>query len=61
MERTEERLRKLVTGLRELAGRLDVLVGTDALLEPQAELGEALRRQVAQPVEVEAGSDGKEA
>jgi cell division septum initiation protein DivIVA len=61
VERTEERLRKLVTGLRELAGRLDVLVGTDALLEPEAELDEALRRQVAQPVEVEAGSDGKEA
>jgi hypothetical protein len=39
VERAEERLRKLVTGLRELAGRLDVLVGTDAL-------DEALQRQV---------------
>ena len=70
VERTEERLRKLVTGLRELAGRLDVLVGSDSLVElvePEAEaaqpagLDEALKRQVAQPVEVEAGSDGKEA
>src|ERR687887_2090161 len=33
VERTEERLRKLVTGLRELAGRLDVLVGSDSLVE----------------------------
>jgi hypothetical protein len=40
VERTEERLRKLVAGLRELASRLDVLVGTDAL-------DEALQRQVA--------------
>jgi hypothetical protein len=39
VERTEERLRKLVAGLRELAGRLDVLVGPDAL-------DEALQRQV---------------
>ena len=70
VERTEERLRKLVTGLRELAGRLDVLVGSDALVglvEPEAEdshpagLDEALRRQVPQPVEVEAGPNGQEA
>jgi cell division septum initiation protein DivIVA len=61
VERTEERLRKLVTGLRELAGRLDVLVGPDALLEPETELDEALKQQVAQPVEVEAGSNGQEA
>jgi hypothetical protein len=61
VERTEERLRKLVTGLRELAGRLDVLVGPDALLEPEAELDEALKQQVTQPVEVEAGSNGQEA
>jgi hypothetical protein len=60
VERTEERLRKLVAGLRELAGRLDVLVGADAVLEPEAELDEALRRQVAQPVEVEAGPNGQE-
>jgi cell division initiation protein len=39
VERTEERLRKLVAGLRDLAGRLDVLVGEDAL-------DEALQRQV---------------
>lgn len=31
VERTEERLRRLVTGLRELAGRLDVLVDSDGL------------------------------
>jgi len=70
VERTEERLRKLVTGLRELAGRLDVLVGSDALVglvEPEAEashptgLDEALKRQVAQPIEVEAGPNGQEA
>ena len=70
VERTEERLRKLVTGLRELAGRLDVLVGSDSLVElvePEPEaaqpagLDEALRRQVPQPVEVEARSDGQEA
>ena len=63
VERTEERLRKLVTGLRELAGRLDVLVGPDSLLEPEAELDEALKQQVAKPVEVEveAGSNGQEA
>ena len=70
VERTEERLRKLVTGLRELAGRLDVLVGSDALVElvePEAEasrptgLDEALKRQIAQPVEVEAGPNGQEA
>src|ERR671933_67006 len=68
VERTEERLRKLVTGLRELAGRLDVLVGSDALVElvePEPEvsqpaaLDEALRRQVPQPVEVETRSDGQ--
>jgi cell division septum initiation protein DivIVA len=57
VERTEERLRKLVIGLRELAGRLDVLVGSDTLVdlaEPEPEyeasrpagLDEALRRQV---------------
>jgi hypothetical protein len=54
VERTEERLRKLVTGLRELAGRLDVLVGSDALADlvgpdearPPA-LDEALTRQAA--------------
>jgi hypothetical protein len=55
VERTEERLRKLVIGLRELAGRLDVLVGSDALVDlaeheyeaPQAAgLEEELRRQV---------------
>jgi ribosomal protein S2 len=39
VERTEERLRRLVGGLRELADRLDVLVGPD-------ELDEALQRQV---------------
>ena len=72
VERTEERLRKLVTGLRELAGRLDVLVGSDALVElvepareseaPQpAGLDEALQRQVAQPAQVETGSNGQEA
>ena len=70
VERTEERLRKLVTGLRELAGRLDVLVGSDSLVElvepeagaPQpAGLDDALKRQVAQPVKVEARSDGQEA
>ena len=70
VERTEERLRKLVTGLRELAGRLDVLVGSDSLVElvepeagaPQpAGLDEALQRQVAQPAQVETGSNGQEA
>jgi cell division septum initiation protein DivIVA len=63
VERTEERLRKLVNGLRELAGRLDVLVGPDSLLEPEAELDETLKRQVPKPVEVEveAGSNGQEA
>ena len=61
VERTEERLRKLVAGLRDLAGRLDVLVGSDALLEPEAGLDEALKRQVAQPVEVETGPNGREA
>jgi cell division septum initiation protein DivIVA len=71
VERTEERLRKLVTGLRELAGRLDVLVGSDALVElvePEREAGapqpagldEALQRQVAQPAQVETGSNGQE-
>jgi hypothetical protein len=50
VERAEERLRKLVTGLRELAGRLDVLVGTDAL-------DEALQRQV----EAEAAPTAREA
>jgi hypothetical protein len=39
VERTEERLRKLVAGLRDLADRLDVLLGDDAL-------DEALQRQV---------------
>jgi hypothetical protein len=57
VERTEERLRKLVIGLRELAGRLDVLVGSDALVDlarpgyeaPQpSSLDEALNRQVAE-------------
>jgi hypothetical protein len=57
VERTEERLRKLVIGLRELAGRLDVLVGSDALVDlagPEYEapqpgsLDEALNRQVAE-------------
>lgn len=55
VERTEERLRRLVTGLRELAGRLDVLVGSDGLTElsalesdPSAPvLDETLRQQVA--------------
>ena len=72
VERTEERLRKLVTGLRELAGRLDVLVGSDALVElvePEREtevsqpagLDEALQRQVAPPAQVESGSNGQEA
>jgi len=68
VERTEERLRKLVTGLRELAGRLDVLVGSDALVElvepapsQPAGLDEALQRQVAQPAQVETGSNGQEA
>ena len=72
VERTEERLRKLVTGLRELAGRLDVLVGSDALVElvepePETEvsqpagLDEALQRQVAPPAQVESGSNGQEA
>jgi cell division septum initiation protein DivIVA len=68
VERTEERLRKLVTGLRELAGRLDVLVGSDALVElvepeasPPAGLDEALQRQVAQPAQVETGANGQEA
>jgi cell division septum initiation protein DivIVA len=68
VERTEERLRKLVTGLRELAGRLDVLVGSDALVElvePEASqpagLDEALQRQVAPPVQAETGSNGQEA
>lgn len=72
VERTEERLRKLVTGLRELAGRLDVLVGSDALVElvePEREaeapqpsgLDEALQRHVAQPAQVETGSNGQEA
>jgi cell division septum initiation protein DivIVA len=72
VERTEERLRKLVTGLRELAGRLDVLVGSDALVElvepvreseaPQpAGLDDELQRQVAQPAQVETGSNGQEA
>ena len=70
VERTEERLRKLVTGLRELAGRLDVLIGSDSLVElvepragaPQpAGLDDALQRQVAQPAQVETGSNGQEA
>jgi cell division septum initiation protein DivIVA len=70
VERTEERLRKLVTGLRELAGRLDVLVGSDSLVElvePEpgtphpAGLDEALQRQVAQPAQAETGSNGQEA
>ena len=72
VERTEERLRKLVTGLRELAGRLDVLVGSDALVElvepareseaPQpAGLDDELQRQVVQPAQVETGSNGQEA
>jgi cell division septum initiation protein DivIVA len=73
VERTEERLRKLVTGLRELAGRLDVLVGSDSLVElvepvereagaPQpAGLDDALQRQVAQPAQAETGSNGQEA
>jgi len=72
VERTEERLRKLVTGLRELAGRLDVLVGSDSLVElveperetdaPQpAGLDDALQRQVAQPAQVETGSNSQEA
>jgi hypothetical protein len=61
VERTEERLRKLVAGLRELAGRLDVLMGADAPGEAEADLDEALKRQAAQPVEVEAGRDGQEA
>jgi hypothetical protein len=68
VERTEERLRKLVTGLRELAGRLDVLVGSDALVElvepapsQPAGLDEALQRHVAQPAQVETGSNGQEA
>jgi hypothetical protein len=39
VERAEERLRKLVDGLRELADRLDALVAPDAL-------DEALQRQV---------------
>jgi cell division septum initiation protein DivIVA len=56
VERTEDRLRRLVIGLRELAGRLDVLVGSDALTElaePKLEparpptLEEALRRHAA--------------
>jgi hypothetical protein len=50
VERTEERLRKLVAGLRGLADRLDVLVGEDAL-------DEALQRQV----EAEAASAAREA
>jgi hypothetical protein len=50
VERTEERLRKLVAGLRELADRLDVLVGSDAL-------DEALQRQV----EAEAAPAAREA
>jgi hypothetical protein len=70
VERTEERLRKLVAGLRELAGRLDVLVGSDSLVElvePEAGasqpagLDEALQRQVAQPAQAETGSNGQEA
>jgi vacuolar-type H+-ATPase subunit H len=72
VERTEERLRKLATGLRELAGRVDVLVGSDELIElvepereveaPQpAGLDEALQRQVVQPAQVETGSNGQEA
>jgi hypothetical protein len=57
VERTEERLRKLATGLRELAGRLDVLVGSDALVDlagPEHEapqptgLDEALKRQLTE-------------
>jgi hypothetical protein len=58
VERTEERLRRLVTGLRELAGRLDVLVASDGAAEREPDrsapaLDEALRRQVAaeEPVE----------
>jgi vacuolar-type H+-ATPase subunit E/Vma4 len=54
VERTEERLQKLAAGLRELAGRVDELVGTDAL-------DEALQRQVAQPAHGETGSNGQEA
>lgn len=54
VERTEERLRRLVTGLRELAGRLDVLVASDGLTELTAldaeprgpALDESLRQQV---------------
>src|SRR5438552_5584856 len=49
VERTEERLRKLVTGLRELAGRLDVLVGSDTV-----ELDEALKRQIPEAEQIEA-------
>jgi hypothetical protein len=50
VERTEERLRKLVASMREVADRLDALVGTDAL-------DEALQRQV----EAEAVPAGQEA
>jgi vacuolar-type H+-ATPase subunit E/Vma4 len=41
IERTEERLRKLVANMREVADRLDALVGTDS-----EALDEALQRQV---------------
>jgi cell division septum initiation protein DivIVA len=70
VERTEERLRKLVAGLRELAGRLDVLVGSDALVEPvepeteapqPTGFDEALQRQIAQAAQAETGSNGQEA
>jgi len=50
VERTEERLRTLVARLREVADRLDVLVGPDAL-------DEALQRQV----EAEAAPAAQEA
>jgi hypothetical protein len=54
--RTEERLRQLVSGLRELAGRLDVLVASDGLPDSRPEdageaaeagLDDSLRRAAA--------------
>ena len=49
VERTEERLRQLVGGLRDLAGRLDVLAGSGDGAEPDADaaLDQELTRSAA--------------
>jgi hypothetical protein len=56
VKRTEERLRKLVSGLREVARRLDVLVETD----DRGDLDDELRREAARTTEIAAAPSAAE-